>query len=184
MQASFLEIILHIMMYYILYSIFFYTDTLYWDSLTTCEGGFTCQILTKPSELLTKHGFVYRGCATPIVSSFSPFNIYAGSKITVSSPVLANCVDQLMINVGGADCTQPVQDINDSESIECDLSEEQVISAGLLTGQPLKPCISHNHLGFALLHVSTNEFEQYAFFGLELIVIKHMVKVVFMVVDN
>ncbi|CAH8613574.1 unnamed protein product [Schistosoma intercalatum] len=139
-------------------------DTLYWDSLTTCEGGFTCQILTKPSELLTKHGFVYRGCATPIVSSFSPFNIYAGSKITVSSPVLANCVDQLMINVGGADCTQPVQDINDSESIECDLSEEQVISAGLLTGQPLKPCISHNHLGFALLHVSTNEFEQYAFF--------------------
>uniref|UniRef100_A0A183L427 IPT/TIG domain-containing protein n=1 Tax=Schistosoma curassoni TaxID=6186 RepID=A0A183L427_9TREM len=123
-----------------LYSIFFYTDTLYWDSLTTCEGGFTCQILTKPSELLTKHGFIYRGCATPIVSSFSPFNIYAGSKITVSSPVLANCVDQLMINVGGADCTQPVQDINDSESIECDLSEEQVISAGLLTGQPLKPC--------------------------------------------
>ncbi|CAH8562789.1 unnamed protein product [Schistosoma turkestanicum] len=139
--------------------------TLYWDSLTTCEGGINCDILTKPSELLTKHGFVYRGCATPIVSSFSPFNVYADSVISINSPILANCMNQLNINIAGAYCTLTNQDnIPDSGTVECNLTEEQVVSAGLLTGQPLRPCISHVDLGYALLEVSTNEFEQYAFF--------------------
>ncbi|KAK4475484.1 hypothetical protein MN116_000801, partial [Schistosoma mekongi] len=139
-------------------------DTVSWDPLITCGTGFNCETLKKSSELTAKHSFVYRGCATPIVYSFSPFNIYSGSKIVVTSHVLATCVNELDINVGGAYCTSPVQGINDSESIECTLEEEQVVSAGILTGQMLRPCISHRNLGHALLEVSTNEFEQYAFF--------------------
>ncbi|CAH8644635.1 unnamed protein product [Heterobilharzia americana] len=138
--------------------------TVSWDPLTTCSGGISCSSLVRPKELSGIHGFVYRGCATPRVSSFTPSNIYAESEVEIISSILADCAHQVTITLGGAYCISPFHDVSVAGSLKCTLTEEQAVLANLITGQPLRPSIFHKDVGMALLTVSRNEFEQYAFF--------------------
>ncbi|CAL8088348.1 unnamed protein product [Calicophoron daubneyi] len=135
-------------------------SSLVYSATNICSGLSQCADLTRPTEMSLSHTFALRGCATPVVNRFSPTQGTATTNIAFEIPRSAACKSDFTVNLGGAACVQSAASNSSGDTIQCSLTGGEVVRAGLLAGQPLRPNVTHTYLGAAILTPWLNPLEQ------------------------
>ncbi|TPP64918.1 hypothetical protein FGIG_04510 [Fasciola gigantica] len=131
----------------------------------TCPGPAPCTALANSSLMSSRYTFVLRGCLTPTVDSFVPYNGAADTTITINAPAMANCPDMVEVRMGGAMCNLLTEaGVTNSTYLSCKIGDDNAASASLLAGAPLQLEVLHREMGYPIVVGTSDPLSRIFFF--------------------